>query len=186
MGLLALMLLTDARRPARVDEHGDLVPLAEQDRAKWNGRLIQEGIALVTSALPHGAVGPYQLQAAIAAVHDEAATADGTDWPQIRALYTVLERMTDNPMVTLNRAIADAMVAGPAEGLARLNALRSDTRLGSHHRLHAVRAHLLEMQGHRAQARAEYLEAARRTTSVPEQRYLLMKAAKLGDIAEQK
>jgi RNA polymerase sigma factor (sigma-70 family) len=181
MGLLALMLLTDARRPARVNEHGDLVPLAEQDRAAWNARLIQEGVALVTSALPRGAVGPYQLQAAIAAVHDEAATAEATDWPQIRALYTVLERMTDNPMVALNRAIADAMVAGPAEGLTRLDALASDARLRGHHRLHAVRAHLLEMQGHRAQARTEYLAAASRTTSIPEQRYLMMKAAKLAD-----
>ena len=186
MGLLALMLLTDARRPARVNEHGDLVPLAEQDRATWNGRLIQEGIALVTSALPRGAVGPYQLQAAIAAVHDEAATAEATDWPQIRALYTVLERMTDNPMVALNRAIADAMVAGPAEGLARVEALGADARLRGHHRLHAVRAHLLEMQGRRAEARSEYLEAASRTSSVPEQRYLLMKAAKLGDSAAKK
>jgi predicted RNA polymerase sigma factor len=186
MGLLALMLLTDARRPARVSEHGDLVPLAEQDRATWNRRLIQEGIALVTNALPRGAVGPYQLQAAIAAVHDEAVTADATDWPQIRALYTVLERMTDNPMVALNRAIADAMVAGPAEGLARVEALKADARLRGHHRLHAVRAHLLEMQGHRTQAQAEYLEAASRTSNISEQRYLLMKAAKLGDSAAKK
>ena len=186
MGLLALMLLTDARRPARVNEDGDLIPLAEQDRATWNGRLIQEGTALVTRALPRGAVGPYQLQAAIAAVHDEAVTADATDWSQIRALYTVLERMTDNPMVALNRAIADAMVAGPAEGLARVEALGADARLRGHHRLHAVRAHLLEMQGHRTEARAEYLEAASRTSNIPEQRYLLMKAAKLGDDAAQK
>jgi predicted RNA polymerase sigma factor len=186
MGLLALMLLTDARRPARTNEDGDLVPLAEQNRATWNERLIQEGIALVTSALPRGAVGPYQLQAAIAAVHDEAVTADATDWPQIRALYIVLERMTDNPMVALNRAIADAMVAGPAEGLARVEALRADARLRGHHRLHAVRAHLLEMKGDRTQARAEYLEAASRTSNIPEQRYLLMKAAKLGDSAAKK
>jgi predicted RNA polymerase sigma factor len=181
MGLLALMLLTDARRPARVDQHGDLVPLGEQERSKWNARQIQEGIALITSALPRGAVGPYQLQAAIAAVHDEAAAAESTDWPQIRALYTVLERVTDNPMVALNRAIAEAMVAGPAEGLAHVDALKSDARLHGHHRLHAVRAHLLEMQGDHTEARAEYLEAARRTASSPEQRYLLMKAAKLGD-----
>ena len=138
------------------------------------------GIALVTRALPRGAVGPYQLQAAIAAVHDEAATAEATDWRQIRALYTVLERMTDNPMVALNLAIADAMVAGPAEGLARVDALASDARLRGHHRLHAVRAHMLEMQGDPAEARIEYLEAANRATSIPEQRYLLMKAAKLG------
>jgi predicted RNA polymerase sigma factor len=148
--------------------------------------LIQEGIALVTSALPRGAVGPYQLQAAIAAVHDEAANTEDTDWPQIRALYTVLERMTDNPMVALNRAIADAMVDGPAEGLRRLDALEADARLRGHHRLHAVRAHLLEMQGDRAQARTEYLDAATRTTSIPEQRYLLMKAAKLGDTEAKK
>ncbi len=119
-------------------------------------------------------------------MHDEAATAEATDWPQIRALYTVLERMTDNPMVALNRAIADAMVAGPAEGLARLEALGADARLRGHHRLHAVRAHLLEMQGHRAPARAEYLEAASRTSNIAEQRYLLMKAAKLGDTAAKK
>jgi len=186
MVLLALMLLTDARRPARVDQHGDLLPLAEQDRSKWNALQIQEGIALITSALHRGAVGPYQLQAAIAAVHDEATAAESTDWPQIRALYTVLERVTDNPMVALNRAIAEAMVAGPSEGLARVDALNTDARLRGHHRLHAVRAHLLEMQGDRAQAGAEYLEAARRTTSVPEQRYLLMKAAKLGDGGAQK
>ena len=185
-GLLALMLLTDARRPARVNEHGDLVPLAEQDRATWDAPLIQEGIALVTQRAAAGAVGPYQLQAAIAAVHDEAATAEATDWPQIRALYTVLERMTDNPMVALNRAIADAMVAGPAEGLARLDALAADARLRGHHRLHAVRAHLLEMQGAPAEARVEDPEAANRTTSIPEQRYLLMKAAKLGDSAAKK
>jgi predicted RNA polymerase sigma factor len=186
MGLLALMLLTDARRPARVNGHGDLVPLAEQDRALWNAGLIQEGIALVTRALPRGAVGPYQLQAAIAAVHDEAATAEATDWRQIRALYTVLERMTDNPMVALNLAIADAMVAGPAEGLARVDALASDARLRGHHRLHAVRAHMLEMQGDPAEARIEYLEAANRATSIPEQRYLLMKAAKIDGSAAKK
>ena len=182
-GLLALMLLTDARRPARVNEHGDLVPLAEQDRGRWNAAQIEEGIALVTSALPRGAVGPYQLQAAIAAVHDEAATADATDWPQIVALYSVLERMTNNPMVALNRAIADAMVSGPADGLARLDALASDGRLRGHHRLHAVRAHLLEMQGDMRGACEEYLLAAEKTASAPEQRYLLVRAARIREQA---
>jgi RNA polymerase sigma factor (sigma-70 family) len=178
-GLLALMLLTDARRPARMNDQGDLVPLAEQDRSKWDSRLIQEGIALVTAALPRGAVGSYQLQAAIAAVHDEASTASDTDWPQIRALYTVLERITDNPMVALNRAIAEAMVAGPEEALARVDGLTADPRLRGHHRLHAVRAHLLEMQGDPRRAREEYLLAAEKTTSVPEQRYLLVRAARI-------
>jgi RNA polymerase sigma factor (sigma-70 family) len=179
MGLLALMLLTDARRPARVNEEGDLVPLAEQDRATWNRRLIDEGVALVTSALPRGAVGPYQLQAAIAAVHDEAPTADQTDWPQIRALYTVLERIADNPMVTLNRAIAEAMVTGPADALVLVDALAADPRLRGHHRLHAVRAHLLEMQDDLTRAGEEYLLAAKKTTNAAEQRYLLMRAARI-------
>jgi predicted RNA polymerase sigma factor len=181
MGLLALMLLTDARRPARVNQDGDLVPLAEQDRGSWNRRLIDEGVGLVTNALPRGSVGPYQLQAAIAAVHDESPTAENTDWPQIRALYMVLERITDNPMVRLNRAIADAMVLGPTDALTLVEELAADPRLRNHHRVHAVRAHLLEMRGDHAHARDEYLEAARRTTSNPEQRYLLMRAAKLGE-----
>jgi predicted RNA polymerase sigma factor len=145
VGLLALMLLTEARRPARTGPGGELVPLDEQDRSRWNGDLIAEGIALLSAVLPRQAVGEYQLQAAVAAVHDEAATAEQTDWPQIRALYTLLERMTGNPMVTLNRAIATAMVDGPAAGLTALAGL--DSRLAGHHRYDAVRAHLLEMDG---------------------------------------
>jgi RNA polymerase sigma factor (sigma-70 family) len=177
-GLLALMLLTDARRPARTGPDGELIPLAEQDRQRWDRAAIEEGIALLTATLPRGDAGPYQVQAAIAAVHDEAERVEDTDWPQIAALYGVLERMSDNPMVTLNSAIARAMVDGPAAGLALLDALAE--RLAGHHRLHAVRAHLLEMAGDVAGAAAEYRLAAGRTASVPEQRYLLMRAAKLG------
>jgi RNA polymerase sigma factor (sigma-70 family) len=176
-GLLALMLLNDARRPARTGPGGELVPLAEQDRSRWDRPLIAEGVALVSAALPKGAVGEYQVQAAIAAVHDEAATADETDWPQILALYGVLERMTGNPMVTLNRAVAAAMVDGPAAGLALLEGL--DKRLAGHHRLDAVRAHLLEMDGDRDAAVAHYRTAAGRTTSVAERDYLLTRAAGL-------
>jgi RNA polymerase sigma factor (sigma-70 family) len=178
-GLLALMLLTDARRPARVGADGDLISLAEQDRTKWDRQAISEGIALISDALPRGSVGPYQLQAAIAAVHDEALRHDETDWPQILALYTLLERMSDNPMVTLNRAIAIAMVHGPAAGLKRLETLDESGRLAGHHRLYAVRAHLLEMAGDRQGALAGYRSAAGRTASIPEQRYLLSRAARL-------
>jgi predicted RNA polymerase sigma factor len=176
-GLLALMLLTDARRPARTGPDGELIPLDEQDRGLWNRDAIAEGIALVTDALPRGAVGPYQVQAAIAAVHDEAPTVGDTDWPQILGLYGLLERMSDSPMVTLNHAIARAMVEGPDAGLRMLDALQP--RLAGHHRLHAVRAHLLEMWGDRDGALAEYRAAARKTNSVPEQRYLLTRAARL-------
>ena len=178
-GLLALMLLTDARRAARTGPSGELIPLDEQDRAAWDRRLIAEGVALVSAALPGGAVGPYQLQAAIAAVHDEAARAEDTDWPQILALYGLLERISDNPVVTLNRAIAAAMVHGPAAGLALLQALDAGGRLGGHHRLDAVRAHLLEMAGDHAGAVAHYRAAAERTTSIPERDYLVAKAARL-------
>lgn len=180
-GLLALMLLTDARRAARTGPAGELVPLDEQDRSLWDRAAIAEGVALLTAALPRGAIGPYQLQAAVAAVHDEAARAEDTDWPQILALYGLLQRMSDNPMVTLNHAIATAMVHGPAAGLARLDALAADPRLSGHHRLDAVRAHLLERAGDRAGALACYRRAAARTTSAPEQGYLLAKAARLGD-----
>lgn len=176
-GLLALMLLTDARRPARTGPDGELIPLDEQVRGLWNRDAIAEGIALVTDALPRGAVGPYQVQAAIAALHDEAPTVGDTDWPQILGLYGLLERMSDNPMVTLNHAIARAMVEGPAAGLQMLDVL--EPRLPGHHRLHAVRAHLLEMCGDRGGAIAEYRAAARKTASVPEQRYLLTRAARL-------
>jgi RNA polymerase sigma factor (sigma-70 family) len=176
-GLLALMLLGEARRPARTGPDGELVPLAEQDRSQWDRALIAEGVALVSAALPKGPVGEYQLQAAIAAVHDEAAAAEDTDWPQILALYGLLERMTANPMVTLNRAVAAAMVDGPATGLALLKGI--DERLAGHHRLDAVRAHLLEMAGERDAAIEHYRAAAGRTTSVAERDYLTTRAARL-------
>jgi RNA polymerase sigma factor (sigma-70 family) len=183
-GLLALMLLTDARRPARTGAHGELVPLAEQDRTRWDRALIAEGVALLTTVLPRRSIGEYQLQAAIAAIHDEAASAEQTDWPQILALYGLLERMTGNPMVTLNRAIALAMVQGPAAGLAALAGL--DSRLPGH-RLDAVRAHLLELAGDHAAAVAHYRRAAGRTTSLAERDYLTGKAARLrGDPAPQR
>jgi RNA polymerase sigma factor (sigma-70 family) len=175
-GLLALMLLTDARRTARIGAHGELVPLAEQDRGRWDQALIAEGVALLTTALGRRAVGEYQLQAAIAAIHDEAATAEATDWPQILALYGLLERMTGNPMVTLNRAIALAMVNGPAAGLAALDGL--DARLPGHHRLDAVRAHLLEKAGDLPAAVRLYQQAAGRTTSLAERDYLTTRAAR--------
>jgi predicted RNA polymerase sigma factor len=175
--LLALMLLSEARRPARTGPEGELVPLAEQYRSRWNRALIEEGVALVSAALPKGAVGEYQLQAAIAALHDEAASAEETDWPQILALYGLLEQMTGNPMVRLNRAVALAMVEGPAAGLALLDGLNE--RLAGHHRLDSVRAHLLERQGDMQAAIADYRKAAGRTTSVAERDYLLMRAARL-------
>jgi RNA polymerase sigma factor (sigma-70 family) len=179
-GLLALMLLTDARRPARTAPDGSLVPLSEQDRTLWNADAIAEGVALVTRALLTGPLGPYQLQAAIAAVHDEAPTAEATDWPQILALYALLERVAPNPMATLNRAVALAMVQGPAAGLAVLDTLSTDDRIAASHHLLSVRAHLLEMAGDHDAARAGYREAARRTTSEPERRHLLTRAARLG------
>ena len=180
-GLLALMLLTDARRPARTGPDGELIPLAQQDRRLWNKDAIAEGVALVTAALSQGSIGAYQLQAAIAAVHDESPRAEDTDWPQILALYGLLERMADNPMVTLNHTIALAMVQGPEAGLRRLKTLDTDPRLTAHHRLDAVRAHLLEMSGDREGAIAHYLKAAARTASVPEQNYLNTQAARLRD-----
>ena len=180
-GLLALMLLTDARRLARTRADGSLVRLDEQDRGLWDQNCIAEGLALVTDALSAGAVGPYQLQAAIAAVHAEAARAEDTDWPQIVALYELLERISPNPMITLNHAVAVAMARGPRAGLDLLRALEGDRRVAEHHRLHAVRAHLLEMAGDREAARDGYLRAARRATSLPERRYLETRAAQLGD-----
>ena len=178
-GLLALMLLTDARRLARTDADGALIPLAEQDRSKWNKEAIVEGEALVSDALAHSQLGPYQVQAAIAAVHGTAERAEDTDWAQIVALYQVLEQISDNPMVTLNHAVAVAMATGPKEGLALLEPLESDGRMTDHHRLEAVRAHLLEMSGDVVGAKASYLLAARRTTSVPERDYLKSKADRL-------
>jgi RNA polymerase sigma factor (sigma-70 family) len=177
-GLLALMLLTEARRAARTDAHGGLIPLAEQDRSLWDRDLIAEGVALVGEAFGKGSVGEYQLQAAIAALHDQAARPEDTDWREILALYGLLERMTGNPMVALNRAIAAAMADGPGAGLELLAAL--DGPLRGHHRLHATRAHLLEMTGDRAAAREQYLVAAERTSSTPEQNYLRAKVAALG------
>jgi RNA polymerase sigma factor (sigma-70 family) len=178
-GLLALMLLTDARRSARTGPDGALIPIAEQDRGRWDRGSIEEGIALVTDALSRTPLGPYQLQAAIAAVHAEAARAEDTDWPQIVALYGVLERMSPNPMVTLNHAVAVAMVRGPRAGLELLETLDGDDRISRHHRLEAVRAHLLEMAGDREAALASYRTAARRSSSLPERRYLATRAARL-------
>jgi RNA polymerase sigma factor (sigma-70 family) len=180
-GLLALMLLTDARRAARTGPAGELIPLDEQDRSLWDRRAIEEGVALVTAALSGGSIGAYQLQAAIAAVHDEAARVEDTDWPQILALYGLLIRMSDNPMVTLNHAIATAMAQGTAAGLELLKALDTDERLAGHHRLEAVRAHLLELAGDRERAIACFRRAAGRTTSLPERNYLMMRAARLND-----
>ncbi len=181
-GLLALMLLTDARRPARTGPDGALVPLADQDRGRWDREAVGEGVALITHTLATTAqLGPYQLQAAIAAVHDEAAQADDTDWAQIVALYELLERVSPNPMVTLNHAVAVAMVDGPQAGLDLLAALEADSRMAGHHRLAAVRAHLHEMAGDHAAARAGYRAAARGTTSLPEQRYLAARAARLAE-----
>jgi len=178
-GLLALMLLTDARRAARIDAGGALVPLAEQDRGRWDQAQLAEGIALVEAALPSGPVGPYQLQAAIAAVHAEAADAEQTDWAQIEALYRMLARLDPGPMVTLNHAVALAMVAGPAAGLAMLEPLLADPRLRHNHRLAAVRAHLLETDGAPEEARRAYTAAARLATSIPEQHYLHARALAL-------
>jgi RNA polymerase sigma factor (sigma-70 family) len=173
-GLLALMLLNDARRPARTGPSGELVPLAEQDRTRWNREQIAEGVALTVAAMSRGAIGEYQLQAAIAAWHDEAERAEDTDWPQILALYGLLERMTGNPMVSLNRAIAAAMVHGPEVGLRLL-----DDRLAGHFRLDAVRGHLYELAGDVAAAVRHYRVAAARTTNVSEQQYLVRKVATL-------
>jgi predicted RNA polymerase sigma factor len=178
-GLLALMLLTDARRAARTGPGGELIPLTQQDRRLWDRSAIAEGVALLTAALFLGAVGPYQLQATIAALHDEAERLEDTDWPQILALYELLQRMSDNPMVALNHAIAVAMVHGPPKGLELLNAIESRGRLAGNHRLEAVRAHLLEMAGNHPAAISSYQSAASRTTNLPERNYLLTQAAKL-------
>ncbi len=178
-GLLALMLLTDARRPAREDSDGMLVPLAEQDRTLWNADFIREGTALITRTLGNAPAGPYQLQAAIAAVHDEATSADATDWPQILALYSVLEHVSPSPVVTLNRAVAVAMVHGAKAGLAVLGTIADDVRMTQNHRLDVVRGHLLELAGDRVGARESYERAIRGTANVAEQRYLSLKAARL-------
>lgn len=174
-GLLALLLLTDARRAARTGPMGELIPLDEQARALWDRGEIAEGVALVSEALASGAVGTYSLQAAISAVHDEAARAEDTDWPQILALYQLLRRMGENPMVELNYAVAVAMVRGPEAGLALVGELEG--LLAGHYRLEAVRGHLLERTGDRAGARAAFLRAVSGTGSLPERNYLLGKAA---------
>jgi RNA polymerase sigma factor (sigma-70 family) len=178
-GLLALMLLTDARRAARMGPGGELIPLAKQNRALWDHSQIAEGVALLTHALSKGAIGPYQLQAAIAAVHDEARRAEDTDWPQILALYELLKSASDNPMVLLNHAIAAAMVHGPSKGLALLAPLDSDSRIAGHYRLSAVRAHLLEMAGDHEAAINQYRIASGRATNILERNYLIAQAARL-------
>ena len=178
-GLLALMLLVDARRPARTRDDGSLVPLADQDRSRWNRTAIDEGLALIRATLTRSRLGPYQLQAAIAAVHAEATRAEATDWPQIVGLYDLLEDMAPGPVVTLNRAVAVAMAHGAEAGLALLEPLDTDEQLSGHHRLHAVRAHLLELAGDLEGARSSYRRAAHLTTSTPEQEYLQERAARL-------
>lgn len=178
-GLLSLMLLTDARRAARSTADGGLIPIDEQDRSLWLREPIEEGANLILRTLAHGQVGSYQLQAAIAAIHAESPSADETDWPQILALYLLLEKVAPNPMVTLNRAIALAQVEGPQAGLDLLATLDDDNRMTDNHRLDAVRAHLLERLGDLPAAREHYLAAARRTTSLPEQRYLTTKAGRI-------
>ncbi|MEU9826052.1 DUF6596 domain-containing protein [Micromonospora chersina] len=179
-GLLALMLLTDARRPARTSTRGLLIPLAEQDRSRWDAAAIAEGTDLITRTLSVAPIGPYQLQAAIAAVHDEANRSEDTDWPQILTLYGLLRTIAPGPMVTLNRIVAIAMVHGPRVALRELASAEGDPALARHHRVHAVRAHLLELAGDRAAARLNYERAAQSTLSVPEQRYLHARASKLG------
>jgi RNA polymerase sigma factor (sigma-70 family) len=178
-GLLALMLLTDARRAARTDPNGELIPLDEQNRALWNHAEIAEGAAIISASFSRGPIGPYQIQAAIASLHGEAACVNDTDWPQIALLYRAMMAIEDNPMVALNHAIAAAMVHGPAHGLELLKSLDDDDRIGGHYRLDAVRGHLFERAGDRASAIEAYLSAAAKTTNTPERNYLLMKAAKL-------
>jgi len=178
-GLLALMLLTDARRAARTTKDGELVPLDEQDRSLWDRDQIREGVDLLSTALANGIVGIYQLQAAIAAIHDEAARAGDTDWKQIAALYGLLRRMSDNPMVALNHAVAVAMVEGPEAGLLLLDAVGRDARIANHFRLDAVRGHLHERAGRRERAVEHFRAAAEKTTSMQERNYLMKKAAVL-------
>ena len=180
-GLLALMLLTDARRAARTGPNGELIPLDEQVRSNWDGTRISEGERILQQALSLGATGPYQIQAAIAALHDQAENSEATDWVEILGLYELLLRFSDSPMVRLSQAIALAMVEGPAAGLAALDHLAVDPRVSTHHRLDAARAHLLERAGQHAEAIRFYRQAAQRTMSTPEQNYLLLHAARLSD-----
>jgi RNA polymerase sigma factor (sigma-70 family) len=183
-GLLALMLLTDARRAARATPDGEMIPLDKQDRSLWDREQIAEGVALLSAALPRASIGPYQLQAAIAAVHDEATCPEDTDWAQILALYDLLKRMSGNPIVALNHAVAVAMVHGPSKGLELLDALKSDPRLREHYRVDAVRAHLLERAGDLAGAVRHYRAAAAKTASLPERNYLVTQAARLAGAPE--
>ena len=178
-GLLALMLLTNARRAARTGAHGELIPLDEQDRSVWDREMIDEGVALLTETLSNGSAGVYQIQAAIAALHDESESTATTDWAEILALYGLLERMSDNPMVALSRAVAAAMVHGPESGLEMIEKLDNDSRVAGHYRLDAVRGHLFERMGDRKRAVAHYRAAANRTASIPERDYLMTKAARL-------
>jgi predicted RNA polymerase sigma factor len=178
-GLLALVLLTDARRDARTGPAGEVIPLDEQDRTRWDRSLIAEGVELLTTVLKQGSVGPYQLQAAVAAVHDEAPSASETDWPQIVAFYDLLMRMSDNPVVRLNHAVAVSMVQGPQSGLALLEELEKEDRLRQHHRFYAVRAHLKEKVGQNERAAEDYEAAAVKTASLPERKYLLAQAARV-------
>jgi RNA polymerase sigma factor (sigma-70 family) len=182
MGLLSLMLLTDARRPARVGPAGELISMAAQDRSRWDRAMLDEGTALITAALPVGPVGPFQLQAAIGAVHGEAASSDDTDWPQIVALYEVLQTLGNNPIVALNHAVAVAMADGPAAGLRLLEPLHHDARLADDHRLHSVRGHLLERQGHPTAAADAFSRAAQLATNTPQRRFLLEQARRLSDL----
>jgi predicted RNA polymerase sigma factor len=184
-GLLALMLLTDARRAARTGPNGELVPLDEQDRSAWDRARIAEGDRILQRALAFGMAAPYQIQAAIAALHDTAPATDATDWPQILGLYDLLLRLDDSPMAALSRAIALAMVEGPERGLAAIDDLAGDSRIAGHHRLDAARAHLLERAGRAAEALELYGRAAEKTTSTPERNYLLLHAARLRDALKQ-
>ncbi|MFC4127495.1 RNA polymerase sigma factor [Nocardia rhizosphaerae] len=177
VGLLTVMLLTDARRAARTGRHGELIPLHEQDRSRWDRAQITEGLRLLTGTLAGGLTGPYQIQGAIAGLHAQASRVEDTDWPRVLVLYTMLEQLAPNPMVTLNRAVATAMVHGPAAGLAVADTVAGP--LARSHRLAAVRGHLHEMAGDRAAAVAEYQLAADRTASTPERDYLLLRAARL-------
>ena len=180
-GLLALMLITDSRRTARTTASGDLIPLADQDRTRWDRTLIGEANSLLATTMARSPLGPYQLQAAIAATHADAQRAEDTNWQQVHVLYKVLERIAPNPMVTLNRAVALAQTTGPAAALELLTDLDTDPRMKNHHRLHAVRAHLLEMSGDTAAAREQYKRAARGTASATERRYLESRASQLGE-----
>ncbi len=183
-GALALMLLTESRSAARVDGAGDLIPLDRQDRGLWDRALITEGVEIVQRILPRGPVGRFQLSAAIAAVQAEAPTAADVDWLEISLLYGMLDQVAPSPAVTLNRAVAVGMALGPDQGLAIVDGLLTDQAMQRHHRVHAVRAHLLELAGDPVAAMEAYLRAAQLTTSLPEQRYLNRRYLDLNQAAE--